>query len=234
MIASRAVDVLVEDLRRVFSERLQSVVIYGAPAEHLEASDQITALAVVSSLGTADLEACAVSAARWAREGLATPLILPDVEFRRSLDAFSLECAEMQRTHRRVYGSDPFEGIVIQRDDLRRACERQIKSHLLHLREEFINAGMRPDEVAEIVYAAAPALAGLLRTLAHLHGVTLRERSALTMEGARLAGLDPHFVTALQGLDRKGGVTATDGARLFPAYLAAVEQVASYVDGGAW
>ena len=35
----------------------------------------------------------------WQREGIATPLLLPEAEFRRSLDAFPLEYAEILRAH---------------------------------------------------------------------------------------------------------------------------------------
>ena len=69
---------------------------------------------------------------------MATPLIVPADEFRRSLDAFPLEYGEIVRAHARVFGDDPFDGIPLAPEDLRRACETQVKGHLLHLREEFI------------------------------------------------------------------------------------------------
>jgi hypothetical protein len=93
----------------------------------------------------------------WRRERLATPLILPEDEFRRSLDAFPLEFGEIVRVHERVFGDDPFAGIAVTREDLRRACETQIKSHLLHLREGYLESGGRPEAVAELVAASAPA-----------------------------------------------------------------------------
>ena len=85
------------------------------------------------------------------------------MQFRRSLDAFPLEYGEIIRAHARVFGADPFDGMAIPREDLRRACETQVKSHLVHLREGYIEAGNRPQRVADLVTASAPAFAALLR-----------------------------------------------------------------------
>jgi hypothetical protein len=220
---------LVIDLRRVFAGRLRSVVAYGA---RVEGNDDIplTCLALVDSVGISDLDACAKLTHQWKRHGLATPLILPDQEFRRSLDAFPLEYAEILRAHERLFGADPFEGVVLVREDLRRACETQVKSHLLHLREGFLEAGGRPQAIADLVCASAPAFAALLRNLARLNGGATPARADATREGARAAGLADGIVADVLALDRSPTIPTTDAARLFPQYLAAVEQLARTVD----
>ena len=192
----------------------------------------LTCMALVDSLDMVDLDACARAVHTWHRQGLATPLILPEHEFRRSLDAFPLEYAEMVRAHSTIYGRDPFEDIAIDSGDLRRACERQIKGHLLHLREEYIESAGRPHEVAALVEASTPAFAALLRTVARLHGRAASDRAAATREGARAAQLPEGLVAAVLALDVRdpSGMAATDPARLFPEYLAAVEQLAMFVD----
>jgi hypothetical protein len=226
------VDGLVSDLRKVFAERLQSVVVYGPHAEGAADSEPILCLALVASLNGADLDACARYAPRWKRQGLAIPLLLRGDEFRRSLDAFPLEYAEIMRAHRRVYGEEPFAGVSIAAEDLRRACETHAKSLLVHLREGFLEAGGRPTEVARLVTASAPAFAALLRNVARLHDVNVQDRSAATREGARLAGLPDAIVADVLMLELPRGVSAADPARLFPGYLATVEQLAGFVD--AW
>jgi len=185
---------------------------------------------MVSSLTTADLDACGRAVHSWHRHGLATPLLLSEHEFRRSLDAFPLEYAEMQRAHAHVYGANPFEGVTIAAEDLRQACETQVKSHLLHLREEYIEAGGRPAAIADLVQASAPGFAALLRNVARLHGVNNGDRVSVTREGARLAGLQEGVVADVLALEQPPGLASTDAARLFPDYIAAVEQLARFVD----
>lgn len=220
---------IVADLQHVFAERLQSVVAYGPQVDGADEAP-LTCLALVESLGITDLEACAGKAADWKRHGLAIPLILPVHEFRRSLDAFPLEYGEIMRAHARAFGPDPFEEASISREDLRRACETQIKSHLVHLREGFIESGGRPRTIADLVTASAPAFAALLRNVARLGGAVSTERAEATREGARAAGLIDGIVHEMLALERPAAVPTTDAARLFPEYLAAVEQLARFVD----
>jgi len=223
---------LAGDLRTVFGERLHAVCVYGAHAEGDGGAGPISCLALVASVNAGDLDACARLVPRWHRRGLATPLLLPRYEFVRSLDAFPLEYGEMIRAHARVYGDDPFAGIAIAPEDLRRACETQVKSHLLHLREEYIEAAGRPLAIAELVQASAPAFAALLRNVARLHGASAGDRASVTREGARLAGLPERVVSDVLALEHPSPLTSADPARLFPEYLAAVEQLARFVD--AW
>ena len=212
-------------LRGIFGDRLRSVVAYG-----VDRGEVLSCLALVSSVTVADLEACAAQAHGWQRDRVSTPLLLPEDEFRRSLDAFPLEYAEMMRAHEVLFGADPFDGAVIERADLRRACETQIKSHLVHLREGFIEAGGIPRAITELVTASAPAFGALLRNVARLNGSTTTDRATATRDGARAAQVAERVVADIQALEHPSAITTTDGARLFPEYLGAVEQLARYVD----
>ncbi|MSO84185.1 MAG: hypothetical protein EXQ53_12975 [Acidobacteria bacterium] len=225
-----AADALVTDLRHIFAGRLRSLVAYGPRVEG-EGDAPLTCLALVESLGISDLEACARMAHHWERRRLASPLVLPDQEFFRSLDAFPLEYGEILRAHESVFGPDPFAGAAISREDLRRACETQVKSHLVHLRQGFIEGGGRPQAIADLVSTSAPAFVALLRNVARLNGSASSHRADATREGARASGLPGGIVTDMLALERQSSMPTTDAARLFPEYLAAVEQLARTVDG---
>jgi hypothetical protein len=222
---------LLDDLQRAFGHRLRSVVAYG-PVLEGTAGAPLRCLALVSSLSADDLLSCARFASRWERQQIATPLILPEQEFMRSLDTFPLEYGEIIRAHERVFGDDPFSTATISPDDLRRACELQTKSHLVHLREAYIETGGRPTDVARLVAASAPAFAALLRNVARLNRVNTRDRVDATRAGAVAVGLSEGLVTDVLNLEHPAGVPLNDPSRLFPEYLAAVEQLARAVD--AW
>jgi hypothetical protein len=224
-----AAGVLVADLQTVFGDRLRSVVAYGPRVEGDEDSP-LSCLALVASLEAGDLEKCARLADRWGRADLSIPLVVPEREFRRSLDAFPLEYGEIIRAHERVHGDDPFTGIAIAIEDLRRACELQARSHLLHLRERFIETGGRPAAVGTLVAASAPGFTALLRNVARLSGVNTSDRVEATRSGGRAAGVADAMVTDMLNLERQPGIPATDPSRLFPEYLAAVERLSQAVD----
>ena len=220
---------LVGDLRGIFGQRLGSVLAYGGPLEG-KGDARLTSLVLVSNLSVSDLEGCARRRPHWERGAIATPLLLPADEFRRSLDAFPLEFTEIMRAHERLFGDDPFAGLSIPRESLRAACETQVKSHLLHLREGFIETGSSPAAIGRLVAASAPAFTALLRNVARLNDVTTSDRMEATRAGARASGVPDTLVSDLLALEHTTDLPTSDPARLFPGYLDALEQLARVVD----
>src|SRR5262245_6156126 len=102
-----ALDGLAADLRRIFGERLLSLVAYGL-RKPVPAPRVIHSLALVQRLGFADLAACAPLAASWRRRSLAVPLLLEREEFFRTLDVFPLEYGDIIAHHVAIAGPDPF------------------------------------------------------------------------------------------------------------------------------
>jgi hypothetical protein len=216
---------VLEDLQQIFRDRLDAIVAYGwrnhAP---------VPSLVLVRSLTPEDLTACAGRVSSWQRVGAATPLLLTSRDFARSLDAFPIEYGEIMAMHYVVFGHDPFDGLSIRDDDLRRACEVQVKSHLLHLREEFLESGGRPAAVNDFVRESAPAFAALLRNLARLDRAPATTTADLVDYSTRRAGLDQRVVSDVLSLDESSSMPAVDAPKLFPAYLAAMERLADFVD----
>ena len=218
---------LLLDLQRTFGDRLEAFVAYGQPG-----AAPAPSLAIVRSLTEEDLSACAARATDWHRAGAATPLLLIGEEFARSLDAFPIEYGEILDTHRVLFGANPFRGLTIGTEDLRRGCEVQAKSHLLHLRENYIDCGARPSAVASLVIASAPAFETLLRQVARLDGQAATTGAELGAYAAARVGLDPRVVGDVIALAGSGASAGVDATRLFSNYLAAMERLARFID--AW
>jgi hypothetical protein len=223
---SAAARPVVEDLQRLFGKRLQAVVAYG-----WRRNSRVPTLALVSELTMDDLNACAAHVHRWHRAGAATPLLLTRTHFERSLDAFPIEYGEILESHEVLAGSDPFSGLAIAREDLRRACEVQVKSHLLHLREDYVESGGHRAEVEALVYESAPGFAALVRQLARLDDVRFSSRHDLVDFAHRRMRLDPRVVGDLLELaDNNDGPAPIDPIKLFPDYLVAMERLSEFID----
>jgi hypothetical protein len=215
---------VVADLTRIFQDRLEAVVAYGRQTRESEPS-----LALVSSLTLEDLTAMAAAAPGWHRQGAATPLVLPRNEFARSLDAFPLEYGEIIDTHAVLVGQDPFEGIRIDPLDVRRAVEVQAASHLIHLRENYVEDAGRPSALMALVCDSAPGFAALLRRMAQLDGAPAETAAALSQWASSRAGLDPRVVGDVLAL-AADTATGVDAVRLFPEYLAAADRLVHIID----
>lgn len=217
-------DLVVAGLRRTFGDRLVAVVAYGRPSREWSHS-----LALVTSLTMDDLTGLAAAAPGWHRAGAATPLVIPRDEFARSLDAFPIEYGDIIDAHTVLVGDDPFAAVRIDRLDFRRAVEVQAASHLLHLREDYIETGGRPTAVGTLVHDSAPGFAQLLRRMAHLDDAPADSAAALSHWAATRAGLDARIVGDVLALAGEG-VPAVDAARLFPDYLFTVSALRQFVD----
>jgi len=220
--ASSALQTLESDVRGIFGGRFVALVHYGARA-HAAASQHrhghhgqhepalVHALVVVRTLTPEDLRACAKRITAWHDEGLATPLVLPQDELERSLDVFPFEFSAIIADHVAVAGVNPFDGLHVEQSDLRWACEVQARSHLLHLREGYVEARGRDDALAVLIVRSAPAWKSLLENLARL------EHAAPAADE----------VTALVGVKE---ISNEDAARIFPGYLESVEKLTQRVD----
>jgi hypothetical protein len=204
---------IAEDLRALFGPRLRSVVEYDGG--HNKAGTHT--LAIVDALTPDDLRAAAGKVPGWHAAHVATPLLLAAHEFERSLDAFPLEFSAILAHHRVLAGPDPFTSLSVAPADLRRACELQVRSHLLHLRQGYLETGGRADAVASLVVRSAPAFRALLESLERLEGSRPRAAADMAADVAALAG-----VTELSN---------GEAERIFPLYVGAVERLVTYVDG---
>ena len=117
------------------------------------------------------------------------------MEFAQSVDAFPVEYGEIIDTHCVLMGTDPFAGLEIAPRDLRRALEARTASHLLHLRENFVEVGGRPTMVDALVRESAPGFQALLRRTARLDGTPVDTPTALAQWAAARAGLDARVVS---------------------------------------
>lgn len=218
------VAVALKDLHHIFGERLQAVVAYGQPD-----ATPAPCLALVRAITAADLDECAARVASWHDAGCATPLLLTKEEFAGSLDAFPIEYGEILETHRMLFGVDPFTGLTIRTEDLRRECETLVKSHLVHLRENYIECRGRQSDITSLVAEASPAFALILRRLARLDGSPAATQAELSAWASKRPGLDARVVGDVLAMSghRSSGV---DAIRLYPAYLAAVDQLWVFID----
>ncbi len=221
-----AVHALERDLRAIFGDRLRSLVAYAA----LAGDEATSTLAVVDDLSAADLHVCVGHMAKWDDAGLETPLFVATREFERSLDAFPLEFGAILADHVVVAGSDPFAGLQVDPAHVRHACEVQARSHLLHLREGFLETHGRGDALGELILRSAAPLTALLKSVVRLEGAIARDGEAAAALVEREIGVPPGSLTGIVRLARRSDLPSDEARRLFPGYLDAVQRLTIHVD----
>lgn len=225
MAVPDSVRTLASDLREIFGSRFLSLVTYHPVLRGPGAL--LHTLATVQDLLPDDLRRCADRVAVWHDKGLATPLLLPGPEFGRSLDAFPLEFGAILADHEVVVGSDPFGDLSVDDADIRRACEVQVRSLLLHLREGYVEARGRGAALGELLTDSVAPLAGLVTSIARLLGEPSRDATTSAATVERMAHLVPG---SLVGPLQHAPLSGEQARQLFPPYLSAIDQLTRHVD----
>jgi hypothetical protein len=249
MVISDAVQTLERELRVVFGSRLQSLVIYGqhahanrpaqgdpqrghgAHAAHGHNDPATRTLAVVDSMTPDDLRACAGRVAAWHDAGLATPLLFAAREFERSLDAFPLEFGAILADHTIVAGANPFASLAVDPADVRRACEVQARSHLLHLREGVLETRGRADALSVLIVQSAAAFAALITAIARLEGHAGDDAGSAARHVERILHMPASAVSEVATLVGVHDISSEHAERIIGPYLDAVDRLVQHVDG---
>ncbi len=166
-------------MRRVFGDRFEALVAYGVNAS----------VVFVRVLEGDDLQAIRPLVDAWHRDGLATPLVVTVDEFTRSLDAFPLEYQSMLDAHTVIAGEPPFASLRVAPDDLRRACEAQARSHLIHLRQGWMDAGSHDAHLADLLVRSAEPFQTVLLNVARLSGAAHASADDLERFAAQTIGM---------------------------------------------
>ena len=126
-----------------------------------------------------------------------------------------------------VAGADALTGVGISPADVRRACELSAKSHLIHLREAFMETSGNPQAIGRLIAASAPAFSALLRNIARLADDTDAD---IAETAERQIGIPAPVVREVLSAAAGMQSTIAEPTALLSRYIAAAERVWEYVD----
>jgi predicted nucleotidyltransferase len=234
-MATMTLDELVTQLRAAYGARLSSVVLYGSAAggDHIKDRSDYNVLVLLESLDNAQSFVAASAVARaWRESGNPPPMTMTLDEWRRSSDIFPMEYADILERNRVLHGSPPFEGISVDRADLRLQLEQQVMGKLLQLRQGALLAGTDGKRQSELVAASLSTMMVLFRAVLRLNGETPTGDNAKTATRVgELAGFDPApFVRAVRHVHGAEKLSSDQAAQALSGYLGAIERLSRYLD----
>ena len=218
--------------------RLVSLLLYGSAARgtHVAGRSDVNTLLICDAVDESLFAALRAGATLrdWLRAGNPAPLILSEPEWRASADVFPIEYEDIRAAYRVLAGKDPWAGITVRRDDVRRQLEQELMGKLVRLRQAY--AATRDDGKA-LTGVIAGSLGGfftMLRATLRLAGRPAAAAATPLELLGQAAGAIGFPVEPLMEL-----ATHAAGTRqlaLQPAdpraaaYLAAVAKTAQFVD----
>ena len=187
----------VKDVKGRLGDRLEGMLLYGSAirGEFLPGRSNLNILLLVSSYDSALLTQYSSLHRRWSKEQIVVPLFLTEEELRTSAAVFPLEFLEIQEQHRVLGGRDPFIGFHVKTDRLREAVVQGLTSHLLRLRQRYVEGGGSDDATMILLPLSITSTLPLLRGVQRLLG-----RPVLSQSDAVIKDVAEQLTLDLQGL----------------------------------
>src|SRR5207237_10549368 len=134
-MAKPTVEHFAHEVAGALGERLVALMLYGsaAPGTHVPKRSDVNTLLICDAVDGALFDALAPVVRAWTKSGHPAPLILTEREWREAADAFPIEYEDMRDAHRLLAGRDPWPGIRVDRDHVRRQVEHELLGHLVRL-----------------------------------------------------------------------------------------------------
>jgi len=227
---SRIVDPFLAEADRALGEGY-SAVLYGSAArgDFVPGRSDINLMLVLDQLAPATLRALSRGFTGWRKSIPEPPLILSRAEWARASDAFPIEITDMRLSYQVLRGSDPLDGVQVDRNDLRKALEREFRGKLLRLRQGYATFTPEPAALGSLGLQSAATILVLLRGLLTVKDQPVPlEANALASASAALVGFDPEHL--LYVVRHRSDREWRCGAPEFENYMNAVEHTARFVD----
>lgn len=233
-MATMTLDDLVTQLRAAYGAQLHSVVLYGSAAagEHIPKQSDFNVLLLLNELDTTTLASASSVARAWNDAGNPPPMTMTVNEWRNSADVFPMEYSDILERHRALFGTPPFDGIAVSRNDLRLQLENQVMGKLLQLRQGALLAGTDGKRQIELMSASLSTMMVLFRAVLRLCGERPgTDNIELSQRVGALAGFDAApFVRAVRHVRGEEKLSGDAAREVLAGYMAGIRGLQHYLD----
>jgi len=163
---------MVEDMLREHASNIHSFHIVGSAviSDYNEKLSDINSVVVLKKMDLQFIMFLAPLGKKYGKKKIAAPLVMTPEYIDRSLDAFPIEFLDFKRLHKTVYGHDLLKDLQITTPNLRLQCEREIKTKLIGLRQEYLSSLGRKKLIAAVLVRSFTGSMALFRAMITLLG----------------------------------------------------------------
>jgi hypothetical protein len=228
--ADHALQELVDGLSLALGGKLLSVLLYGSKAsgEYREDRSDVNVFILVENASWETLKLLGEPVRVWMRAGHRLPVFIPKSELQVYADSLPIELLDMQDHHKVVFGSDPLQGLKVDKANLRAQCAQELSVKQLKLRQAVLLAKGNPTRLRELLMASLASVLTLYRAALRLEmDVSKGSKIAAAKEFAKRAGFDGECLERLSEIHLR---RQTDNmADLAVQYLDGIERALLYV-----
>jgi predicted nucleotidyltransferase len=162
------------EITATYDDNLHSIYLVGSvlTADYIEKVSDINSVIVLKNMDMKFLDILAPLGKKYRKKRISAPLLMTPGYIKESLDVFPVEFLNFQLIHQTLLGEDILADLNIDRGDLKRQCERELKGKLIWLRQGYISSMGDRRLLADNIIRQFTGYMPLFRGLIHLLGET--------------------------------------------------------------
>ena len=189
----KTTSIFLQDIKSIFKDDLISIVLYGSAArgDYFAKKSDINFLVVLTDSAINRISDTFNYIKKWTKSNISIPLFLTEHYIATSVDAFPIEFLNLKLHHKLLFGKDILSSLEIPDMPLRLKCEEQIKSKLLHLRQNFLLTQGKKVPMRQLLIQTIPTLASIFMGLIILKKADVPDsKEQILINTAHLYGLN--------------------------------------------
>ena len=232
--AAKKIKPFLQEMLAEYREKIHSIHITGTAItdDFDERVSDVNSIVVLEEMDLKFLKLLAPLGKKYGKQKVAAPLIMTPGYIASSLDVFPIEFLNFKHIHTTVLGEDILENISIDRMDLRRQCERELKTKLIGLRQGYLSSQGDRKLLTEGFIRSITGYIPLFRGIIVLFGAEPPVmQSEVIAALARAAGINTDiFAKILKNKYERTKPTVEELHTAFEEYYTATDQLSAIVD----
>jgi predicted nucleotidyltransferase len=223
------------EITGTYDHNIHSIYLVGSvlTEDYIEKVSDINSVIVLQEMDLKFLDILAPLGKKYRKKRISAPLLMTPEYIKKSLDVFPIEFLNFQLTHQTLLGEDILVGLEIDRGDLKRQCEREVKGKLIWLRQGYIssmgNRRMLADNIIRQFTGYMPLFRGLIQLLGEDPPVNRKDVVAVL---SRLTGTETDIFEDAYAMKKKVFKPTFEQLQtLFEKYYQATERLLEVIYG---
>jgi hypothetical protein len=168
--AEHALQELVHGLSQALGPKLVSVILFGSKAsgEYKEGNSDVNVFLVIEDVSMETLDLMAKPIRMWIKAGHPMPVFVQKSELVTYSKSLPVEFLDMKDHHKVIFGSDPLEGLTVDRANLRAQCLQELSTKQIKLRQAVLLVDSKAKKLRAVLLESLPSVLTLYRAALRL------------------------------------------------------------------
>lgn len=224
-----------DELTEVYRDEIVSIFVYGSVtgADYNAKTSDINVAVVLKEISLERLKPILRVVKKGMRNRINAPLFLTPSYIKMSLDAFAMEFMSMKDTRLVIFGEDILADIDVNKEDLRRECEYQLKGKILTIRQAYLEQALSRNRLEKLVKVSLRGLMPVFQSLLKIktNEAHPKEKEEILCQMSAEFDIDVSaFLDVLRDKKSDGRIAGKTAESFLSDFLKQLERLAEIID----